>query len=360
MISYLLLFIWPFLQVIIIPTSNKANSPSEFKTYICYQTNKSINIDGRLNEGAWEKASFSDLFIDIEGSKKPDPIYDTRIKLLWDNDNLYVGVWLEEPHIWATYTKRESVIFHENDFEIFIDPNGDTHNYYEIEINALNTIWDLLLTKPYRDHGKALTSWNLEGMKTAVHIEGTNNDPSDQDKYWSIEFALPWSSLKEYATEKRKPKDGEQWRMNFSRVQWRLDIVDGTYAKEKDPETNKPFPEYNWVWSPQGVIAMHQPETWGFVQFSKLLVGSDDTKFNFNNDENCKWELRKIYYAQKEFKRQHQKFANNLRDLNYSNEFCKEASISLTSSETNFLALLRLESRNTNWKINTNGLVWME
>ena len=50
-----------------------------------------------------------------------------------------------------TLTEHDSVIFQDNDFEVFIDPDGDNHNYYEIEINALNTEWDLRLPKPYRD-----------------------------------------------------------------------------------------------------------------------------------------------------------------------------------------------------------------
>ena len=56
-----------------------------------------------------------------------------------------------------------------------------THNYYELEINALNTVWDLLLSKPYRDGGKAVTSWNIDGLETTVHLYGTLNDPTDVD-----------------------------------------------------------------------------------------------------------------------------------------------------------------------------------
>jgi hypothetical protein len=68
----------------------------------------------------------------------------------------------------------------------------------EIEINALNTIWDLLLTRPYRDRGKAVTSWNLDGMLNQVALFGTINDPSDIDSCWTIEFALPWKGLIDY------------------------------------------------------------------------------------------------------------------------------------------------------------------
>jgi len=334
--------------------------PKDFSNYICYATNDSIVIDGKLDDSAWGKVSFSNSFVDIEGAKFPAPLYDTKIKMLWDDDYLYIGAWMEEPHIWATYTERESIIFHENDFEIFIDPNGDTHNYYEIEVNALNTIWDLLLTKPYRDGGKAISNWNADGMKSAVHINGTINDPSDMDEYWSVEFALPWNSLKEHAFENRKPKDREQWRINFSRVQWRLDISDGTYRKRLDPEKNKALPVYNWVWSPQGAIAMHHPETWGYVQFSDRIVGSNKAKFVFNEDELCKWELRKIYYAQKRHKNLYGKFSDNLEVLEYDNAFCEDATIELKITKLDFRAKLKLPDSKKSWIIKSDGLVWSE
>ena len=155
-------------------------------------------------------------------------------------------------------TQHDSVIFHDNDFEVFIDPDGDNHEYYEIEINALNTEWDLFLKKPYRDGGPAINEWEIPGLKTAVHVSGTLNDPSDSDTSWSVELAIPWKSLAEHAHRPAPPKDGDQWRINFSRVEWRHEIVDGKYRKI--PNT----PEDNWVWSPQGKVDMHRPERWGY------------------------------------------------------------------------------------------------
>lgn len=336
--------------------AQEKTSPVKFRNYICYATNEALIIDGNLNEKSWKEAPYSDLFVDIEGKIKPAPLHETQFKMLWDSEYLYIGARIEEPHIWATYTKRESVIFHENDFEIFIDPNGDTHNYYEIEVNALNTIWDLMLTKPYRDGGRAINSWDVKGMITAVHLEGTLNNPSDVDDYWSVELALPWSALEEYAFENRKPGDGEQWRVNFSRVQWRLDIIDGEYKKRINPETKKNYPEYNWVWSPQGAINMHQPETWAYVQFSDKQAGIDKAEFVVNEDELCKWELRKIYYAQKNYKKEHLKFTDNLEALEYSSDY----SIDLRASKTDFQAKLKQPDSQKTWIIRSDGLVWSE
>ena len=122
------------------------------ETYICYQRSGDIAVDGRMDEIDWQKAAWTKEFVDIEGDKKPDPTYPTRAKMLWDDEYLYVAAELVEPHIWGTLRQRDTVIFYDNDFEIFIDPDWDTHNYYEFEMNALNTEWDLLLTKPYRDN----------------------------------------------------------------------------------------------------------------------------------------------------------------------------------------------------------------
>ena len=93
--------------------------------------------------------------------------------MLWDADYFYVGAELREPHVWGTLTAHDSVIFHDPDFEVFIDPNGDNHEYYEFEINALGTSWDLFLPKPYKDDGKPMNAWEIPGLKSAVFVDGT-------------------------------------------------------------------------------------------------------------------------------------------------------------------------------------------
>jgi hypothetical protein len=242
------------------------------KEYTCQRAIGKITIDGKLNEAAWRKAPTTDLFVDIEGDAKPRPRFATRAKMLWDNQYFYISAELDEPHVWGTLTKRDSVIFHDNDFEVFIDPNGDRDEYYELEINALNTVWDLFLPKPYRDGGKAQNSWDIVGLKTAVQIRGTLNNPHDTDKGWTVEMALPWQVLGEYAHKAAPPTDGDQWRINFSRVEWQHEIVDGKYRKVANTK------EDNWVWSPQGVIDMHRPEMWGHVRFASKATGKAKTK----------------------------------------------------------------------------------
>jgi hypothetical protein len=232
------------------------------KRYICHRSTSAVVIDGKMNEPAWTHARWTGLFVDIEGEVKPRPRFATRAKMLWDDRYFYIAASLAEPHVWGTLTQHDQIVFHDNDFEVFIDPDGDTCDYYEIEINALNTIFDLFLERTYLDGGPARHEWNLEGLETAVHVDGTLNDPADLDRGWSLELALPWCSLAEYAHKPAPPRDGDIWRINFSRVEWQHRIIDGRY--EKVPDTR----EDNWVWSPQGQINMHSPERWGYVRFS--------------------------------------------------------------------------------------------
>ncbi|WP_106769754.1 carbohydrate-binding family 9-like protein [Paenibacillus faecalis] len=282
------------------------------KHYICRRAKGALELDGRLDKSFWSRADWTDDFVDIEGDLRPVPAKQTRVKMLWDDEYFYFAAELVEDQIWATLTERDSVIFHDNDFEIFIDPDGDSHQYYEFEINALNTVWDLFLVKPYRDGGPPVNSWDIAGLKTAVHIEGELNNPEADNRKWSVEVAIPWASLKECAAEGRKPAPGQFWRVNFSRVQWQTEVQDGKYRKVLNPGTGKPYPEDNWVWSPMGIINMHYPELWGYVVF---VDGDVPKNFELPQDELLKWELRKLYYRQRNYYEVHGAFATDKKLL---------------------------------------------
>jgi len=287
-----------------------AQQTEEPRLYAVFKTSEAITIDGKPDENAWRTATWSTDFIDIEGEKTPK--YKTNVKMVWDDTNLYFYAKLEEPHIWATLKQRDTVIFYNNDFEIFIDPDGDTQNYLEFEMNALNTVWDLLLPKTYREKGNAIDSWNINGLQSAVHVEGSLNDSSDKDKYWAVEIAMPWSVLTEVAPGEKVPKN-EFWRINFSRVNWDFDLKNGKYSR-KTGENGQFLPEYNWVWSPQGVINMHEPEHWGYVYFADVPT---DVKINVRipQDEKIRWELYSLYRAQKTYFEKHKKWAKSLENL---------------------------------------------
>jgi hypothetical protein len=270
--------------------------------YVAYRTPTPLDVDGRLDEPAWEAAAWTADFVDIEGSPQPTPRFRTRAKMLWDDTRLYIAAELEEPDVWGTLVERDAVIFYDNDFEVFIDPDGDTHHYYELEVNALGTVWDLFLVKPYRDGGPAINGWHIRGLETAVRVDGTLNQPADVDRGWTVEVALPWAALAEAANRPAPPEPGDQWRVNFSRVQWRADTARGTYLVRRDTLPGRTRPEDNWVWSPQGLINMHYPEMWGLVQFAAGEVGSETEAFQARPDDAARWYLRRVYYAERRWR----------------------------------------------------------
>lgn len=280
------------------------------KKFIAYHTIDPIEIDGIPNERSWQKASFSSNFIDIEG--KDIPQYRTNFKMLWDEKYLYFFARIEEPNVWATLKQRDTVIFYNNDFEIFIDPDGDTHNYIEFEMNALNTVWDLFIVKPYREGAPVLDNWDIKGMKSAVKVNGTLNDPRDYDQGWTVEIAFSWQSILEASPTNKIPVNNF-WRINFSRVNWDFQLNNGVYSRKKD-KSGSYLPEYNWVWSPPGVIDMHEPEHWGYVYFSDKSVGEKDL-FSIPEDEKIKWYLYELYRKQKRFYSENKKWATDIQTL---------------------------------------------
>ena len=286
------LLLVPFLLVIpLVAADGPTPTPDQPapRGYVCLRAAKPPTLDGKLDDEAWKAAPWSEDFVDIEGDKKPKPAHRTRVKMLWDDKGLYIAAEITEPHVWATLTDHDVVVFQDPDFEVFLDPDGDSHLYGELELNAKNTTWDLLLTKPYKDGGKAINAWEISGLKTAVHVNGTLNDPRDTDTGWTVEILWPWAGLEELAHKSSPPKDGDRWRINFSRVEWDFEVKDGKYVKT--PKR----PEHNWVWSPQGVVDMHRPERWGYLQFS---AKADGVKYQPDPAQAVKDRLHALYYAQ--------------------------------------------------------------
>jgi len=236
-------------------------------TYVAYRTADSIVVDGQLNEASWIRAPTTDAFVDIEGDREDPPEEQTRVKVVWDEEYLYVAATLEESKVWGTFTERDAPVYAEdNDFEIFLDVNGDGKNYIEFEINALNTVYDL-----YRPNKAAPLQipWDIEGLKTAVGVEGTLNKNDDEDDYWTVEIAWPMSSLAEHAAGAPvPPNEGDEWRIEFPRVEWALD--DTSDVIRKAPGTSAE----NWTWTQQGLVDNHWPEAWGFLRFSDARVGT--------------------------------------------------------------------------------------
>ena len=325
-------------------------------TYQCYRAIGKITVDGKLDELDWQYASKTTDFVDIEGSLKPLPDQQTNVKMLWNDKGLYIGAVINEKDVWATLKERDSVIFHDNDFEVFIDPDGDTHDYYELEVNALATLWDLFLIMPYRDRDQvAVNSWDVRNIELAVNVNGTLNNPADTDSSWTVEMMLPWNVLGECAHKPCPPNAGDYWRMNFSRVEWKTDVIDGKYVKKPG------VPESNWVWSPQGLIAMHYPERWGYVIFEgSSPLNIHVRAYTMLPSEAGKEYLRQLYYKQKQYWNDNHKYAKKLSTLDAKPYIYngKKVPVKIETTSLSYIITLKGTKDFNTIHIREDGLTW--
>jgi hypothetical protein len=277
-------------------TGSYGCTAADIAHYVARRTAGPITIDGRLDEPSWQKVQKSGRFVDMVTGEPA--FFDTRAAAMWDDQYLYIGMWLEEPYVEAHLTKNGSLIFQESDAEVFID-GGDA--YSEFEINALGTtyqvffIWkdaymkgsifdtpqfDIMKPQAVTFAGNfdrsaehfwvgthprgvrwAFLDWEYPGLRSAVHVDGKINDSSTPDKGWTVELAFPWKDMKYLAAGRSlPPKDGDTWRIFFGRF-------------EKLETGGRELQHPAWVMSPHKVLDTHIPECFPYVQMSTRVVG---------------------------------------------------------------------------------------
>ncbi len=327
-------------------------------TYVCYKAPVAITVDGKITPAEWDAIPAISSFSDISGGSRPKPHLQTKVKMAHDDNGVYIAAWLEEPHLWATITQHDGTLFQENVFEFFFNPSNDTHNYLEYEVNALGTVWDLFLSRPYRDNPISCSNWEFAGMQSVVSVDGTVNNPGDTDKSWSVEVFIPWRSLLQVAPRVRRVTEGTQMRVNFMRVQWPLEVKDGAYVKAPKKE-GQPTLESHWVWAPMGMPNIHMPEYWGYVQFTETAAGKGNVPFVRNTDEDIKWVLRNLYYRQSQYHKTVGSYATHLAELKPA-EVCKAewlGRLALYNTPSSYEIIYTAADGKT-WHIRQDGLVW--
>ncbi len=314
-------------------------------------------LNGDLSKPFWQAGEWIEDFHDIQGDSLPRPAKRTRVKLLWDEEALYIGARLDDDTIWATVKNRDEVIYVDNDFEVFLAPQDSSHRYYELEMNAANAVWDLLMEKPQRDDVRRIIGWDIHGLESAVKIDGELNNPAADNRGWSIELKIPWFSLRECGSNEVYPTrfapiPGEIWRLNFSRVEYHVDVKDGRYVKRKNPETGEDLPEENWVWAPTGVIDIHMPEMWGYLTFTQrgeaypLPLEEDDVKL----------ALRRLYYREHAYLYAHERFTDDAAAL-LGDEAAKY-DLRVYTTPSLFEGIARWNGQI--WHIRQDGYVWRD
>ena len=266
---------------------------NKLSDYTAKKISSAIAIDGDVTKAIWQQAQWSNRFVDMVSAAAG--MYNTQAAILWNDEHLYIAFIAEEPFVEATQTERDSIVFLENDLEVFID-GGDC--YYELEVNAANTVYEVFFiwkdayTKGSKfdipafdvhqpqaytfggDYDRsgphfwkgthprgirwAFTNYDLPGLQTAVQVDGTINDHRDIDKGWSLEIAITWNSLGLLANGRSlPPRNGDVWNLFLGRFQ-KL-VLNGTVVQ----------PHPAMVLNAHGIYDTHLPEKWSRIEFAE-------------------------------------------------------------------------------------------
>lgn len=75
--------------------------------------------------------------------------------MLHDENFLYIAAEVTDDAVWCTIRRVNETIYFGNDFEVFVDPDGANHNYYEWESNVNGAYWELTMEVRCRRHGSS-------------------------------------------------------------------------------------------------------------------------------------------------------------------------------------------------------------
>jgi len=185
-----------------------------------------LTLDGKLDEPAWTEAAWTGPFVDVRNGRPAVgfPVSGS-VKLLWDEQHLYLGFDVKDPDIVSGFDKKQKDphLWTKDTVEIMVDPDGDGDNkdYYEIQVNPDGLVFDSQFDEynsPKKDPDGPFghQEWEVKA-KSGIVVNGTLDKPGDKDEGYVVELAIPWKSFgKAKATP---PKVGDIWRINFYAMQ---------------------------------------------------------------------------------------------------------------------------------------------
>lgn len=154
------------------------------KTALAVRVDGKIDIDGYLNETAWQKAqAFSD-FRQHDPDDGAQPTESTTVKILYDDEAIYFAFWCydsEPEKICRILTRRDR--FTESDkVSLRIDSHHDHQTSYCFGVNAAGVLRDILIF----DNDCVDETWDaVWEANTQITTWG-----------WTAEFKIPYSALR--------------------------------------------------------------------------------------------------------------------------------------------------------------------
>ena len=182
----------------------------------------------------WSRVKPVSLLENVGGQP---PRQGTRVRTAWDATAWRVLFEMEDARPWATLTAHDAPLWTEETVEVFVDPVGDLEGYFEVEINPLGAIVDVVLRRIASGWRKDF-GWHVEGLRRHARLTETG---------WAAELAIPFE-----AVSAAVPQPGTCWRANFLRI----DRPDGAGSEAELS-----------AWSPTGMRNFHRAQAFGAVEF---------------------------------------------------------------------------------------------
>lgn len=143
-----------------------------------------IEIDGNLNEPAWQKARRFDNFSEVDPGDNTKPSVNTVAYVFYDNDNIYLGFKCFEPDINSirkTFTSRD-MIFSDDWAGFFFDPYNEKKQAYELIVNPYGIQADLM--------------WNAPGSEDETFDMIWYSEAKIHSNMWTAEMVIPFKSIR--------------------------------------------------------------------------------------------------------------------------------------------------------------------
>lgn len=190
-------------------------------------------VSADSNNAPWASSAWVGLSHLVTGAV---PDQATKAAFAWSDDEIRFFFAAEDREPWATLTKRDDPLYTEEVVEVFIDPVGDLLSYYEIEVNPLNAVLDLVIRRTGRGLVKEF-AWRCDGLETAVQVA---------EGHWNSEIAIPFDAI-----VPERPVPGDVWRLNLCRI-------DRPRGRERELS----------AWAPTFQQTFHDAESFGFLRFA--------------------------------------------------------------------------------------------
>ena len=220
--------------------------PPEFE---CRWATRPITLDGRGDEPAWRDAMLIERFSLPWLRDKARPAKTaTRARLLWDRENLYFLADMDDADVKGHVVKHDGPTWEDDVFELFFKPAADKPGYYEFEINALNTQFDVFVPQRGAKMAGPFVDADQFHVESKVAVHGTLNDSKDQDQGWTVEGRIPW---RDFIKAGGRPEIDERWKFALCRYDYS--------TAEKEPELSS--------CAPLTQASFHQHEKYATLKF---------------------------------------------------------------------------------------------